>query len=48
MSDTHDTTSPIGSDVQSPHASGTVDAAKHEAADLKDQAQHARDAVAPS
>lgn len=38
MSDNHETTSPSGSDVHSPDSSGKVDAAKHEAADLKDTA----------
>jgi hypothetical protein len=38
MSDSYETTSPSGSDVQSPDASGRVDAAKQEAADLKDTA----------
>jgi hypothetical protein len=36
MSDSYETTSPSGSDVQSPGTSGKVDAAKQEAADLKD------------
>lgn len=34
MSNSFETTSPSGSDVQSPHDSGKADAAKHEAADL--------------
>lgn len=38
MSDNYETTSPRGSDVHSQNPSGTVDAAKHEAADLKDTA----------
>lgn len=38
MSDSYETTSPRGSDVQSPDSSGKVDAAAHEAADLKDTA----------
>lgn len=38
MSDSFGTTRPAGSDVQSPEASGKVDAAKTEAADLKDTA----------
>lgn len=38
MSDSYETTSPSGSDVRSPHSTGPVDAAKQEAADLKDTA----------
>lgn len=38
MSDSYQTTSPSGSDAQSPESSGTVDTAKQEAADLKDTA----------
>lgn len=38
MSDSYQATSPRGSDVQSPNQPGKVDAAKHEAADLKDTA----------
>lgn len=38
MSDNFETTSSLGSDVQSPDSSGKVDAAKQEAADLKDTA----------
>lgn len=38
MSNSFETTSPSGSDVQSPHDSGKADAAKHEAADLADTA----------
>lgn len=38
MSDSFETTSPSGSDVQPQGSSGKVDAAKHEAADLKDAA----------
>lgn len=38
MSDSYETTSPSGSDVESPDTSGKVDAAKQEAADLKDTA----------
>lgn len=38
MSDSYETTSRSGSDVQSPDSSGKVDTAKQEAADLKDTA----------
>ena len=38
MSDNYETTSPSGSDVSAPGSSGKVDAAKQEAADLKDTA----------
>ncbi|MCC2030036.1 hypothetical protein KEC56_11015 [Microbacterium sp. YMB-B2] len=38
MSDNYETTSPSGSDVNAPGSSGKVDAAKQEAADLKDTA----------
>lgn len=46
MSDSYETHSPSGSDVRYPDTSGTVDAAKHEAADLKDTATtQARDVL---
>ncbi|MFD5214180.1 hypothetical protein [Microbacterium sp. NPDC058345] len=38
MSDNYETSSPSGSDVQTPGSSGKVEAAKQEAADLKDVA----------
>lgn len=38
MSNIYETSGPQGSDATSPDSSGTVDAAKHEAADLKDTA----------
>lgn len=46
MSNSYETSGPQGSDVASPESSGTVDAAKHEAADLKDTAaEQAKDVL---
>jgi len=47
MSDSYETTGPSGSGVASPDTPGKVDAAKHEAADLKDTAPaEAKDVLA--